>query len=144
MAWSYDAALGTDKDRVRFLVQDNMTGRQLFQDEEIDWVLTTEDNIYTAAASLCDMLISRASGVKSKKISEFTITYDLKVYQTLAASLRAKGAYNQVPYAGGISQADKRSQQSDNDAVKPKVARRLHDYPGTFEASGTSDDPWWP
>lgn len=141
MAWSYDAALGTDVDRVRFLVQDNNSAKQLFQDEEIDWVLSNEDNIYTAAATLCDQLVTRAGGVKSKKISEFTITYDLSVYRSLAMSLRARGAYNQVPYAGGISELDKTKLQDDPDAVQPKFSRRLHDNPEAPEPGITSDDP---
>lgn len=141
MAWTYDAALGTDKDRVRFLIQDNNSARQLFQDEEIDWVLSAEDNMFTAAATLCEQLVTRAAGVKSKKISEFTIVYDTSVYRELASSLRARGAFNQVPYAGGISTADKTAQQNDPDWVQPKMSRRLHDNPETVETGPTSDDP---
>lgn len=141
MSWSYDAALGTDMDRVRFLIRDTDTSRQLFQDEEIDWTLTTEDNVFKAAAVLCDQLVANRSGVSSKKISEFSITYDTKVYQQLAMSLRARGGYNEMPYAAGISVADKSIMQTDTDAVQPKVKRRLHDYPSTFEAGNTNDDP---
>lgn len=141
MSWSYDATLATEMDRVRFLIRDTDTDRQLFQDEEIDWLLTTEDNIYKAAATLCDQLVASRSGVSSKKISEFSITYDTKVYQQLAASLRARGGFNEMPYAGGISIADKAIMQDDSDALQPKIKRRLHDYPSAFEAGNTSDDP---
>jgi hypothetical protein len=143
MAWSYDATLFASANvgfypgsfvgtryQIRLWIQDNDTNRQLFQDEEIDWQQAQEANAYIAAASLCDVLVTRARGVKSKRISEFAITYDPELYRALGAALRARGAGYQAPYAGGISIADKQAQRDDADWVPPSISRGVGDDPG--------------
>lgn len=127
--WTYNTNLQAEKDQVRFLVHDTDTSRQLFQDEEIKWVLTQEANVYTTAAMLCENLVAKNGGVKSKKISELSITYDPVFYMTMAANLRARGAGHQVPYAGGISVSDKLAVQADTDATTSAIVRGLEDNP---------------
>lgn len=117
--------------QVRFLIRDTNTDRPLFDDDEITWQISQEANIYTAAAGLCDILVTKAGGVKSKKVGELAITYDVGFYRSLSANLRARGAGHQVPYAGGISVSDKQGQEADTDATKPSVFRRLNDNPAT-------------
>lgn len=154
MSWTYDNTLfasttaGTyvgstigERYQIRLWLQDINTNRQLFQDEEIDWTITQEANRYMAAAALCDVLIGRAQGVKSKKISEFQISYDPRYYQILAGQLRARGAGHQVPYAGGISISDKLAQQQDTDWVPPAVPRGLDDNPAAPAPATPSTNP---
>ena len=138
MAWSYDNGMGTDKDKVRFLIQDTNSSRQLFQDQEINWVISTEANIYTAAAQLCDILVTKAGGLKYKKIGDLSIAYDPAFYRTLSGQLRARGAGHQVPYAGGTSVADKTRQQENADATAPSTFRNLDENPA---APGVSIPP---
>jgi len=154
VAWTYDYTLFADTStgtyagsivgeryQIRLWLQDTNTNRQLFQDEEIDWAQTQEANKYMAAASLCDVLIARAGGIKSKKISEFQISYDPRYYQLLAGQLRARGAGHQVPYAGGISIADKTALQSDPDWVPPAFPRGLDDNPAAPAPATPSTNP---
>lgn len=154
MAWTYDftafadTAVGTytgstkgERYQIRFWLQDTNTNRQLFQDEEIDWAQTQEANRYMAAASLCDVLIAKAGGLKMKKISEFQIAYDPRYYQILAGQLRARGAGHQVPYAGGISISDKLAQQSDTNWVPPAVPRGLDNNPAAPAPATPSTNP---
>lgn len=144
MAWTYDAgqfasttASGTyppttlgQRYQVRFWIQDTISTRPLFSDDEVDWAVKQEANVYTAAASLCDILVAKAGGgVKSKRIGDLSIEYDVKFYITRGAMLRARGAGHQVPYAGGISEADKQIQQGDSDAVQPSIFRNLDNNP---------------
>lgn len=142
MSFSYDATQLTNTNagnypgstigtryQIRLLIQDTQTTRQLLQDEEIDWYQTQEVNVYTAAAACCDSLVVRAGSIKSKKISEFAIQYDPDFYRKLAMQLRARGQSYQVPYAGGISIADKLAQQADPDWAPPAVSRGLDDNP---------------
>lgn len=129
MSFTYDPALREDKDQVRFLVGDTNESKAKFQDEEIAWVLRTEENVYTASASLCERLVVAAGSVKSKKIGDLSITYDPMFYARLAGQLRARGAGNQVPFAGGISVSDKLRTQQDADNTAPSVFRRLDDNP---------------
>lgn len=152
--WTYDATLFSstivgyyigstvgERYQVRLLIQDINTSRQLFQDEEVDWQLTQEANVYMAAALLCDVLVMRAGGIKSKKISEFAVQYDTKFYMSLAGELRARGMGHQVPYAGGISISDKARQEGDTDAVPPKITRRQADNPAAPQPSVTPTNP---
>jgi len=154
VAWTYNNALFADttvgtypgstigeRYQIRLWLQDINTNRQLFQDEEIDWSLTQEANRYMAAASLCDILLARAGGVKMKKISEFQIAYDPRYYQLLAGQLRARDAGHQVPYAGGISIQDKLALQSDSDWVPPIVPRGLDNNPAAPAPTTPSTNP---
>lgn len=145
MSWSYsNNPASSSKDAVRFLIQDTNTLRQLVQDEEIEWSLTQEMNVYTAAASICETLVAKAGSTKEKKISNFYIVYDPMFYRTLAATLRARGSGYQVPYAGGISQSDKLAQQADADWAPPAIPRGLDNNasapsPATPPAGGTGN-----
>lgn len=150
--WSYDASAFADgttgyypgstigaRNQIRLWLQDTSSSRQLFQDEEIDWQQTQEANAYMAAAFLCDMLVSRAGGIKSKRISDFYITYDTAYYQSLAMTLRARGNSYQVPYVGGISRADKSAQRSDLDWIPPTFGRGMGDNPDAPKPSTPSN-----
>lgn len=58
MAVTYNAALATTRDWVRFLVYDRDTAKAVLQDEEIDAVLVEEsDNKYLAAARVGEILL---------------------------------------------------------------------------------------
>lgn len=142
MSWSYDVTKFDDQTageytgstvgvryQMRFLIQDNQTTRQLMQDEELDWLQTRESNVYMMSAAACDSLVARMGSVKFKKISELSIGYNSDFYRRLAMELRARGAFNQVPYAGGISLADKLAQEADPDWVAPKIAIGLGQNP---------------
>lgn len=86
MSSTYDPTLPTDLDWVRHLLRDVDTTTPMFQDEEIDAVVTatllsisSPAARYFAAASLLAALhtqwMSRGKGIASKKISKFSITY---------------------------------------------------------------------
>lgn len=52
MTWSYDPSLSTDKDKVRFEIQDTETSDQLFADEEINALLAAGGGTPYKAVSL--------------------------------------------------------------------------------------------
>lgn len=137
----FSAATIGQRYNVRLLIQDTNINRKLFYDEEIDWQLTQENNVWTAAASLCDILVSRAGGVTSKSIGSLSLSYDPKLYFSLGGQLRARGSSYQVPYCGGISISDKESQQANTDAVRPSFARGLEQNPGAPQPSIPSPNP---
>ena len=142
MAWSYDssqflsttpgiyppATLGT-RNQVRFWIQDTQSARPLLQDAEVDWAITQEANVYMAAAACCDLLVAKAGNVKMRKVGDLELTYDPQFYRALADTLRARGAGHQMPYAGGISIADKIAQENDPDWVPPRMFRGEFDNP---------------
>lgn len=61
MAATYDTALTTDKDKVRYHIQDVDTDNAMFQDEEINAVITMEETWQKAVISLIKALITRLS-----------------------------------------------------------------------------------
>lgn len=127
--------------QIRMYLQDTDSARILFSDEEIDWAQTQEANVYAAVASLADVLVSRARGVKSKKVDELSIVYDWQFYQTLAGTMRARGMGHQLPYAGGISKSDKLLYQQNEDNVQPTIVRGLDDNPQAPQPSIPSVNP---
>jgi hypothetical protein len=140
--YSGDPSL-SDRDAVRFLIQDTDTTSAHIQDEEIDWLLTEHSNVYGAAIMAAESVATnyaKASGsgqVKSKTVGALSISYtDLaKEYRSITASLRRRLALGIgsgfIPYAGGISVADKDTQRQDEDWDAPSFSRKLHDNYGT-------------
>lgn len=124
MTWSYsgDPASST-LDQVRFLVRDTASTHQLVQDEEINWLLTQEANVYMAAAATIDTLILTRYGVLSRSAGDVSVTYmePIKLV-ALSQMLRRRGMGHQVPSVGGISIADKLSQEIDPDRVQLPIA----------------------
>ncbi len=142
MGWNYSGnPAASDKDAVRFLIQDTQANRPLLQDEEIAWLLTQEANGFTAAAMCCDILVARGGAVSSKHVGPLSLTYDPKFYLELAATLRSRGLAYQVPYIGGISIADKQINDTNPDAVSPRFFRGMFDnVRATQPSPGESSD----
>lgn len=149
MAWTYESALLGNatlgpRYQVRFLIRDTDSARPLLDDNEIDWLLTQEDNVYLAAAAACDALVAQKGSIKSKSVNDLSITYDVEFYRGLAASYRARGFGGQVPFVGGISVSDKETQQQDADAVQPRMFRGVGDNTGASNPTPSgvnSSDP---
>ena len=100
MAFSYSGDPATaNKDAVRFLLQDveNTTRRPaLLQDEEIDWLLQQEDDVYLAAANGAERLAARARGIGRKKVGSTDIEYKPEYWEALAEKLRMRSG-DQLP-----------------------------------------------
>ena len=130
MAFTYDVS--TSRGRVRFLVQDttDTTARPaLLQDAEIDWVLTTEANLYMAAALCADALASRFRGTSSKSVGSLSLTYSSEMWGEIAKRLRLRGSSHQVITAGGITIADQDAIWEDATLLRPSFFSDLHQDP---------------
>mgnify|MGYP001583459089 CR=1 FL=1 len=139
MATTYDVAVldsttAGKRNQVRFLSQDNRSGKMRVQDEEITYVLGEEPNVYYAAARVAELVVARlADGASSKSVGGLSISWgaggESNHYRALAATLRARGSTHQTPTAGGISVADKDSLEADTDRPLADVTRGAHDNP---------------
>ena len=129
MAFTYTTDFSLSLNQVRFLIQDTQSARPLCSDDELEWLISTEANAYMAAAAACDVLVARSGNVKTRWIGDLRVTIDTGLYRGLAATFRARGAGHQVPFAGGISVANKQIQQGDPDAVQPRVFKTALDNP---------------
>lgn len=150
MTWSYLSSEPGSSDRswVRFNVGDNASGQQEMQDEEIDLLLASEGSKERAAIAAARALGARYARRADKKIGRLSIGASKisENYFRLAAELekglgRRAGGADGI-YAGGISIADKQSEESDSDRVVPAFARDQFTNPGTFP--GSTEGGLWP
>ena len=135
MVWSYSAALATDKDRVRFLIGDVDTANELAQNEEIEWAIQTEANVYMAAALVAKSLARklRNAGLEELQAGETKIRFQRAAdLLSLANDLMLRGSNHQIPSAGGVFQADTDTLNTDTSLrdKAPAFTRDLHDNPG--------------
>lgn len=134
MTFTYaaDTAITTDLQKVRFLLQDttNSTKRpSLISDEEINWAVSTEMNVYLAAALCADTLAARFRGTSSKKVGSLELRHDPKMWDAVAAKLRARGMSHMDPTAGGILEADRDDFWENADLLRPSFYSQLHQNP---------------
>lgn len=143
MSASFDPALNTDKDYVRFLIGDTSTSAWLVQDETIEAILDNEANKFMAAVAVIEALYTGETGAGSledRKVGETRIRYqrvsDLKL---LTAGLRARGSAHMRPSAGGIYESDKDTYNQDTSLDKPGIAKKLMSNPRTFSSLTDSE-----
>jgi len=139
MTFTYNASLASELFQVRFLLQDTVdsTARPaLLDDGEITWALSTESNIYMAAAMCADALASRFRGTSRKKVGDLELHYSAKMWDDIAAKLRARGAVDMIPTAGGILIADRDAIWADTSLLRPSFYSGLGQDP-TQPSDGT-------
>jgi len=149
VTWSYggDPSV-TTKDAVRFYLGDTNSQDQQLSDEEIAYLLSEEnDNPIRAAARGAENVAAYYARQVSKSVGGLSLSAGFRManYQKLAERLwrRASMATNgslAVPYAGGISHADKDSREDNSDRVEPAFSRELHDIVSTNPTLGRFDD----
>src|SRR5262245_26276804 len=129
MAWTYNASMPTDKDKVRWLVGDTDENDPLVQNEEIEFALTLESNdVYKAGATVCRAFSARLRRELTLDPSPGSVSLDSQKqadgFLDLAAKLDAKAATGAGGaaagvFAGGISRRDKQTRSDDSDRVQP-------------------------
>jgi hypothetical protein len=102
MAATYDTALPTDKDWVRFLSGDRNVAKPFLQDEEIAALLQEEPNKYYAAARACEAYIAKTGGIVTKKVAELQLHWTdnssaKSVFTEYIRSLKERGAEELLP-----------------------------------------------
>jgi hypothetical protein len=133
MSWTYDPTqLGTSKMmQVRLLVGDTKPTDQQVQDEEINFALTQRANIYGAAAIICRSLssqLSREADTVDKDLRT-TLSQRATAYGKQAAAYEVKASVRGggLPYAGGLSIADKIMNEANTDRVQPQFSIDMDD-----------------
>jgi hypothetical protein len=142
MTWTYDSALTDTKDQVRFLVGDTTQSAQLVQDEEIDWALTVEGNVFSAAALVATTLASTFAGKVEKAVGDLKLRYgdQYNNYLVLAKQLRGRVSLDaKAMSAGAESLSTKEPDETNTDLVQPFFRRGTHDPLEPLEANS----PWF-
>lgn len=134
MSWTYsgDPSI-SNKDQVRFLVGDTDSSEPLATDEEIEFALTQNSNVYAAAAFIADGISTYFMRcADSEEIGPVKVAYTSRVqfYSKRAADLLSKvGQYAQLTiYGGGIDIGDKTATDSDTSLVAPNFRIGMNDF----------------
>lgn len=130
MTWTYSStSITTDLAKVRLLVGLTDTSDQLMTDEEIQFYIDTEANIYSAAAKCANALASQFARQVDKEMGDLKLLASQKsrMFLKLSDVLTARGAMSGVPTSGGISIAERDALSSGADKIGPAVLRGIHD-----------------
>lgn len=132
MTWTYSGDPAANaRDAVRFLVGDTDTNDQLVTDEEIAWTNnqvtgsdTATTDLYTVAYRVMVTIASKFSRLADQTIGDMSVSMSQKADNARAQAdqLRALAGRENlvpVPYAGGISVADKDVDRNNADRVDP-------------------------
>jgi hypothetical protein len=134
VTWTYVAGESA-KDEVRFLVGDTLANDPLITDEEILRALVSWPNPHLAAASIADALsarfareVSHSADGQSYSASDISKQY-LALADRLRAEARRQLAKGALPYAGGISHAEREKDDQDSDLIDHSFRSHMHDHP---------------
>ena len=102
MSWDYDPTKLQEvpKDQVRFIIGDTNEAEPLLQDEEIEFLLSENNNhILLSAIAGCDSIISKLARVPDFKIGPYSESNQVRLnaYQMLVARLRRQLSGEQAP-----------------------------------------------
>ena len=136
MTWTYGGDPPANaRDAIRFLTGDTDTNDQLLSDEEIAWVnnqVTGSDaattGLYDAGYRCCLTIASKFSRLADKSVGDLSVAMSQKAasYRLQADEIQGLAAREgnvPTPYAGGISIADKDTDQGNSDIVQPFFSR---------------------
>jgi hypothetical protein len=106
--FSYDKTLASDKDKVRFYIQDNKEHDVFFEDEEIEAMLQDYRNPKACAIQLCYTLAALFAGLPDEKVGPYSVSYRTlsEKYTKLADSMRTQQNRTLNGYAGGLDRAE--------------------------------------
>lgn len=129
MAWTYDPECKKDIDRVRLLIGDTNEDQQQMQDEEIIFILTTEANLYAAAAACARVLSMRYARYVDKWVGDLKILASQRVkhYLDIYKELKLRGLSDATPSAGGVFASEKQDAAQDVSLVQPFITRGRDD-----------------
>jgi len=115
---------------MRMLLHDTSSGTMKFSDEELAWFVANSASVWYAAAEAADTYAGTLAAKGSKSVGDLRIDYAgaLAEYRAMSARFRARGARGAVPFAGGIFQSDKDTEEADTERAAPAFAVGMHDY----------------
>jgi hypothetical protein len=123
--------------KVRRLIGDTDSTDYRLLDADITAILSDNNgDDYKAAAEAARSIAAQLAMQEDVKISETSLSGSNAYLNMikLAESLEKQAARSfAIPYAGGISKADKEAREADTDRVAPAFTRALHSVPGADE-----------
>lgn len=122
------------RDAVRLLIGDTDDKDPLLSDAEIAFYLSENgDNQYRAAMEACKAIAALLSRRPDYMVGRTLVSNQQRAeaFLKLAEAMKQKYLAGSVaPYAGGISKADKQTQEDDDDRLTPFFSRNNFVQPG--------------
>jgi len=135
MSFSFNENLPTNKDKVRFYIGDIESNQKQVDDETIEAILDlVGDNVYSAAATICEHLSAKFAKIKHRRggVTAINFASTASDYAKLARKFRMKATLE----SGGtgfimpsISEAAKKANRDDTDLTQASFSRNIHDHP---------------
>jgi hypothetical protein len=128
MTWTYSGdPTSAPKEEVRFLVGDTVQADPLVTDEEIGYALNMQNSPIGAAVMTCRAIAAKFSRLADKSVGDLRISLSQKnkQYLEMADKLQRQAGILSVPYAGGMSMAEKESQAQDTGSTQPAFRRGM-------------------
>ena len=142
MTWTYNASVSTDRDKIRLLIGDTDTNDQLLSDEEIDFVITQQPNVYYSAAQCCETIAGKFGRDVSTTLEGMSIAKRQRFenYLNMANNLRvmAMRALPSQPFAASIDTEQRKaySYKENDNLVQPNFEIEMHDNPESVGRAG--------
>ena len=128
-------------DGVRFLCQDTNPNDPQLLDTEINFLIGLFTNIWKSAGNAAKQIEAKYARQVDKSVGDLHISYSQrqKAYNELAAYLLKQAAMRtSLPWAGGISHADKNLDRNNPDVVKPTFTKHQFEFP----ENSNQDEGW--
>ena len=142
-AWTYSGDPDANpKDAVRFYLGDTDPDDPQFYDQEVLYLLKKfNGNVLLAAADGARALAGKYSRRADKAVGDLRLSFSQQAqhYWELAKRLQTEAGKRAVPYAGGISKSDKKTQEEDTDRVRPAFKRGMM---RNKRAPSVQEDAW--
>lgn len=140
--WSYSGnPASSNLDGVRFLCQDTNPNDPQLSDLEINAILGWFVNIWRSAGNAAKQIEAKYARQVDKSVGDLHVSYSQrqKAYAELSAYLlRQADMRTSLPWAGGISHADKDLDRNNPDVVKPTFTKHQFQFPPV----NTPDEGW--
>ncbi len=130
MGFTFDPALATDKDKVRFKIGDTEDTAPAVEDETITALLSGGSSVLSASIDITRALIAKYSRLVDKEIGPLRIDHSdrVKNYQRLLNELQEERDRDQTPgvYAGGYLKSVRDANDEDDDVIQLLVEIDMH------------------
>ena len=144
--WSYDPSqVSTNEvDQIRLITGDTDPQAWLLANEEIQYAIDGERNVWAAAARCAEqigLLFTRRVDTKLGRMMQIQYSKTATAYFNLSKWLRAKAMGTVVPWVGGMSVGDKQAYNQNSDIVAPLFTKTAGQNPWTGGYSSDSLPP---
>jgi len=138
MSFTYSGdPANSNRDAVRFLIQDTDQADYFLEDAELDWLISEESTVKAAASRAAKAIATQFARLADTDIESVSVKYSQKQRQYLQMATRleieaASGSGVASPDVNGVSISDMESVREDDDRPNDRFYRGQFDNPPDF------------